>query len=351
MTAETSSWEADWRTLMRPALLADVPWQFLAALRLRKSLPAEPGRRALLELRMADLSRRFLPEQALEQLERAEQVEGAELPDHGPLAVTTLRAQALIEAGRVDEARALVAEIRSGDGMRALVSGRLAMLDRRFDDAEADFSRAILEVQTRQEEAYVEGLAEALCYRGRLRRAVRDQDGWTADLDHLEKLCETYDAGFTQSLVRLLREVSKGDLLEQLDEGLVRMSWLRAEAAYTLHVEHLREQLAPIPVHVHGALLAHKEDSQGYVGAILTLAPLAWRIQGRVIGYETAYYGFRIGEKTHGKEKVSEIEQYLLGIEAELGVEELATLQQEVQERANAKWATERMEREGPSGN
>ncbi len=349
MVEQRGNPEADWRTLMRPALLADVPWQFLAAMRLRKSPPADPSRRALLDLRMAELSRRFLPEQALEQIDRAEQVEGAKLPAHGPLAVTTLRAQTFIEAGRVDEARALVAKISGGDGMGALVSGRLATLDRRFEDAEADFSRAILEVQTRQEETYVEVLAEALCYRARLRRAMRDEDGWTADLDHLEKLCETYNAGFTQSLVRILREVSQGDLLEQLDEGLVRMSWIRAEAAYTLHVEHLREQLAPIPVHVHGALLAHKEDSQGYVGAILTLAPLAWRIQGRVSGYETAYYGLRIGEKTHGKEKVSEIEQYLLGIEAELGPEESANLQQEVQERANAKWATKRLEREGPS--
>ena len=92
-------------------------------------------------------------------------------------------------------------------------------------------------------------------------------------------------------------------------------------------------------MHVHGALLAHKEDSQGYVRAILTLAPLAWRIEGRVIGYETAYYGLRIGEKAHGKEKVSEIEQYLLGIEAELDMAEVLILRDKVEQRAREKAA------------
>jgi len=90
----TGNPEADWRTLMRPALLADVAWQFLAGLRLRASPPEDPSKRALLDLRLAELSRRFLPDQALEQLQRAEQTDGAELPTDGPLAATTIRAQA-----------------------------------------------------------------------------------------------------------------------------------------------------------------------------------------------------------------------------------------------------------------
>jgi len=77
---------------------------------------------------------------------------------------------------------------------------------------------------------------------------------------------------------------------------------------------------------VHGALAKHRDDAEAYVHAILLLAPLAWRVKGRLQGYETAYYGLRVGRRAFGAEAVQDLSDYLAGLDQALPKEHVRWL-------------------------
>lgn len=310
----------------RPALLADVLHVLTPLHQLHRDPTLPPDLRVRVQLRLADILRRFVPDEALALLER---VDLSIAPTQGVLAPDTIRTAALLEAGRREEARSLLPFIDAADGVDALLRGRLAYLDGELPVAERAWGEAI--AQTTSPEVR----AEALGLRARLVLGLR-RDA-SADLDQLEALCVEHGAGVTQTLVRLLRAMTDAEVAPIVAEGMARGGLSAMSARYCLGYEHLREQLSPIPVEVHGAARAHVEEPQQYIEAILAMSSLAWRIGNRLLSLEMASYGVKIGARLFGVPAMAPIRQLRSALLLSLPPVERDALEQTMSRRAAAR--------------
>jgi hypothetical protein len=297
-----------------PALLADVHHAYMAIFRLRGE-PLDDATRRRLALREADLLRRVLAEDALAQVQG---IPWAGAPEEGPLARDAIRAHALLELGRIDEAKTVVPFVPDPI-VAALLAGRIAYAEGRLDEADAAWTDASGSSNPEVE-------AEALAFLVRL-RASRRQDV-AADLDRLEALCERHAAGFSQAIVRGLRLLVQAGVAPGVAEGLARGARAALEARYTLGVEHERASVGAVPLEVHGAARAHRNDPKAYVTAVLSLASLAWATGDKAQGYAVAWYGSRIGGRLFPGESVADLAIYLRELEATLTAEEVGIVQQ-----------------------
>lgn len=307
----------------RVALLADVhmplPWLW----KLWKAPPADPRVRTRVALRLAELLRRFDPEEAAIWVELAVPGLG---PTSGSLTPDALRAAIALERGNLDEARTLLPLLTPGDGVAALLSGRLAWQQGDAEGASAAFDQSIAEATD------PEVLAEALGFRARMSIAAHGTA--TEDLDRLEALCVTHGAGISQTIVRVLREVGRTGVMASFSEGLSRGAWTWFEAKYTFGHTALADQIAPIPLVVHGAAHAHADEPDAYAGAILAMSSVCWRAGDTLRGFEIAYYGLRIGQRIFDADPMIHLERYLTELDDSMTPEARAALHAKVHERA-----------------
>lgn len=313
---------SDWEGAFRPAILADVALVLPPLLRLRASPDLSAGDRLRVDLRLADVARRFLPEEALALLDALPATARAE----GPLDAAFLRASALLEAGRTAEAALLVPSIPTAEGLRAVVRGRLAWAEGRLEEALLHLDEALLRTE------HPELRGEALGYRARALHALgRDAH---ADLDALERLCDAHRAGFTQTLFRLVRAGLDDAKLPGMADAFLRGARLWIEGQLVFGVEKDRAKVAPLPLHVHGAAMRYRDQPERYANAILFAAALAWRAGDRVPAYETAWYGGRIAERRFGAEAAAPIWSFLAELEGSVPAVERDAIRAAVSARA-----------------
>lgn len=283
------------------------------------------------KLRRAELLRRFYPDDAIALLDALPPGEDPACPLLHP---AVIRAHALLEQGKWGAATVVVPELPAGAGVRALVLGRLAIARGDLDGATAYLTTALDEVRASEEPLAPEVAAEALSLRGRL-LLTRDQDeAGTADLLALEELAATHDAPLTRGTVSVLRDAIERGNHQALAEALAAIQRRLAEGRYARPHEALRQQIAPIPLHVHGALVAHQHEPAAFVDAVLQLSALAWRVGDHIAGLETALYGQRIGARRFGEAAVSNLQVYLDALREREGEEVFQELVAAVERRA-----------------
>lgn len=338
-----------WERARRPAILADVGGVLPSvwALRSGRSLlaqalggegeaPPTAEERLWLDLRFADIVRRFLPQEALEVLRAV-----PPMSESGGFSGPAIEVAALIELGRLDDAEAKLMLTPGETGLRALLDGRLALERGRLADALRAFDQAVELAND------VELRAEALCFRARTRR-LGDLDA-TADFDALEALCAEHGAGVTISIVRFIRDASNADVLPALTGAFYRVGLTQLTAALTLGVEKDRASVEPIPLHVHGAARKHREAT-AYVSALLPIASLQLSVHADVEAFETAWYGFSVGQRLFGQAAVVELAAFLRGMRDGIGVEAFERIKAKVDERATAAAARRLADLASPTG-
>ncbi|MDP2315255.1 MAG: hypothetical protein Q8P41_20320 [Pseudomonadota bacterium] len=285
-----------------------------AILRLRDA-PLLPDVRLRLALREADLLRRVMPEEALAVLERLDGAGGAVT---GTLAPDAIRAHALLDLGRPDEAKTLSPFLAADTDVYALIEGRIAWSEGRLDPAAASFETAIATTTDPEVEA------ESRMFLVRL-RAVRRQPVADA-LDELEALCARHGAGITQVLVRTLRLTIESGVAPIVAEGLARGARTELSARYTFGVEQDRATLGAIPLEVHGAARKHPDDPDAFASAVLALSALSWATGDHAEGYAVAWYGHTVGARRYGDTPMVHLATYLGELEARVGPDELERL-------------------------
>ena len=199
-------------------------------------------------VRLAELVRRCDPAEALRLLATVEPT--AAWHD---LDADTVRASTLLDLGQFDEVRTLLPFLVEGP-RTTLIVGRLHLASGELEQADAALSAII---PTEDPEIEVEA------------RAARRGLG-----------------------------VTRGqNVAAELDADLVqRRAWLEARYCDGLEDAHV----GPVPLVVHGVARAHSAEPDRFVGAILALGSLDWRLGSRMRALLVVWFGLHIGERLHG---------------------------------------------------
>lgn len=317
---------SDLDAILKPALLADVYGLMPPLLRLHLANPRGEGVRRLVALRLADVTRRAFPDEALRLLD--DLPEGPD-PEIDVLQPAVVAAHAWLEGNQLEQARLLVPDLPKGP-VRELVMGRVAIAAGDLEGA-AEFLDRCLDTLDPEAPLAVEVEAEALGLRARL--AMLAQRDSVEDWDRLAKLCEAHGAWLSCTVAGVFRENVRAGTVSSADK-FAAVARRMLEARYTRPVEADRQAVAPIPLHVHGAARTHASDPEAYVEAILQIAAMTWRAGDRLDAYETAYYGLRIGERLFGERAGQPLTTFIDGLVAPLSAEELRSLRDAVSERA-----------------
>lgn len=331
--------------ILEPALWLDVYRILPALLRLRGANPVGEGIQRRVALRFAEVLRRFDADDALAVLDNLPEdphpVAGREPSGPRPfssdpelplLQPAVVRAHALLEKGKQAEASLLLPDAPSRWGVRDLLLGRLHFGSGDLDLAMEHLTAAFDAAHATPDPLAREVEAEALRLRAQLRLIRREQE--LSDWDRLEALCEQHRAHLSRMAVQIFREAQARGKVAQLADTMVAVARRHEEGQYTAPVEHERDQVAPVPLHVHGAARKHAQDPEGYLEAILRLSALAWRVGDRLDGYETAVYGLRVGERLFGEAVAAPLRQFLDELLAPLDPDTRGKLERAAQERA-----------------
>ncbi len=331
-----------WEKARAVAPLADLGTALPAVFALREGrsvlsyigVPDAPGEipeinaeeRLYLDLRYADLVRRFVPALALEVLAGLPPLSEAE-----GLSGPAIQVSALIELGRLEEAAVTLMLAPGETGHRALLDGRIALERGQLAEAISAFSQGLELAQD------PELRAELLGFRARTLRLANHDAKADQDFAALEDLCTQFNAGLSLSLVRFVRHASAHEAVPALQAAFYRVGLTQLSAQLTLGVEKDREAVAPVPLHVHGAAKKLKSDAPRFVEGLLQIAGLQLSVHSDVDAFETAWYGFAIGQRLFGQPAVVELAAFLTGMRDGIGREAYEKVRAEVEARAEAR--------------
>ncbi|MCB9760372.1 MAG: hypothetical protein H6739_11090 [Alphaproteobacteria bacterium] len=328
--------EKAWALALKAAPLADGFLSLIHVLTLQARTDLSPERRQLAGLRLAELQRRLFPDMAIATLDKLGEVT-ADLEPWPQLHPAAVRAAALLEAGRADEASFVLPEVPKDSGVRDLLLGRMSFEGGRLAEAQGRFERAAAGAAESPLALAAETEIEALSYAARLRHLQGDPlDEVLAAFDAVEHRCEAVGAGLTQSLHRVYAQVVREGRISDLTDAFIKLAHTQVKASYCQGHMAKAAELAPVPVAVHGAATRHADDPSAYVSAILSLSSLAWRAGYAVEGFEVATYGLAIGRRVHGDAAVVDLQLYMDGLAEAIPAERWAEVQAKALARAKA---------------
>lgn len=327
----------EWQKARGVAILADVGGVLPAVFALREGrgilawlggepippTPLTPEERLWLDLRFAELLRRFWPAKALEvvaALPPLAEIDGLSGPG--------IEVAALIEAGRLEEAAVKLMLTPGDTGQRALLDGRISLERGQLAEAIGAFNQA-LELATEPELR-----AEALGFRARTLRLANQDDAAARDFDALEQLCEAHGAGISLGIVRFIRDAAAHQAVPALQAAFYRVGISQLTGPLTLGVEKDRAQVEPIPLHVHGAARKLRQDPPAFVQHLLQIASLQLAVRADVDAFETAWYGFSIGQRLFGQAAVVDLAAFIAGMRDGIGADAYAEVKTTVERRA-----------------
>jgi hypothetical protein len=307
------------------ALLADTADAATAAMEIMEARPerASAAERAWARLRLAELTRRVAPQDAMELLDGV---------DHAD--ADRVRCHALLDLLRFDQARTVAARIAWTDQARdAIVRARLEYLTSR-DAALARLDHVIEAHDTAAEER-----AEALELRARWRAETGDLHGGACDFETLERMAGEHRAIATVGLARLHRDLYRAmattsaapqdapSLVEAVKQGLAR------------DIDCNPEKLGPVPAHVH-ALLVRLDGAAGrptvFLVAVCQLAGLMETAAMIEDAYATLLYSGKLARRMFGADVTASIASRLELLLERVGAEHARALRDREERRAAA---------------
>jgi len=267
------------RAALQPAILLDRPRLGVPLEVYTASLADDDPWRPACVIRLADLLRMVDPKRARALLEPYVSEEAA-----------GVGALAALEEPDPDAAEAALPRVV--EPVRTLV---LARLDRVRDREGAALER--LDTLVEDPAVPVEIRAEALSFRARTHRQ-RGLDAALADLEALERLASDHGAFVTAAWVGTWRALLSSDDRRAAAHALAQREL--AELLGPLAIEVEPGSLGPIPRHVHGAMVVHREAPWRIAEVLVPAAALLWRLDAHDDAFRTVHFGARIGHRLFG---------------------------------------------------
>jgi hypothetical protein len=305
------------------ALLVDTADAATAAMEI---MEARPGRvpeadRAWARLRLAELTRRVAPQEAMELLDGL---------DHA--GADRIRCHALLDLLRFDQARAVAAGIAWTDQARdEIIRARLEYLKSR-DAALSRLDRVLEADDTAAEER-----AEALELRARWRAETGDFGGGACDFEALEQMAREHQAIATLGLARLYRDLYRAmaatnvapqgaqSLVEAVKQGLVR------------DIDCNPEKLGPVPAHVHALLVRLDGAAERPTAFLMAVYQIAGLMEAAAMiedAYATLLYSGKLARRMFGADVTASIASRLELLLERVGAEQARALRDREEGRA-----------------
>ncbi|MSP59629.1 MAG: hypothetical protein EXR72_04685 [Myxococcales bacterium] len=288
MAGEPSN-EALQRTLDAPALLADVIGALLSGEELYARLAAGSKERERVWWRLNELWARTEPLALLTRLDEQE------VPAEREALADRLRAEALLELGRSDEAGAILERSQARVGPAwDLLRARLAFARRRPSEALAALDALLAE------KPEPELQATALSFRMRYRALAGNPPGVAEDRRALSLLLGAHGANLSEFVIDVYGSYAQLPERSQVVRHKIALVVAETKGQLTDGINEEQAALGPLPLHVHALFVKLRADPQRLADLATRLAGAEYLAGDRAGAFATLYYADQIAARLLG---------------------------------------------------